>query len=580
MPLPDPATIAFLLLAGSLPAPQLPTITPAKTDAHGFLVHEIQSPFQSGTTDVRVLLPDRMIPDGRYPVVYVLPVEANRESKYGDGLLEVKKHNLHNEHQAIFVAPSFSHLPWYGDHPTNLAIRQETYFLRVVIPFVERTYPARRDASGRYLLGFSKSGWGAMVLQLRHPTTFAKVAAWDAPFMLDKPDRYGSGEVFANAPHFDAYRIPKLLEQRAHEFKTSRMIVLGYDNFRNDHEQLHAKLNSLQIPHIYRDGPKRKHIWESGWVSEAVPLLLAEPDQIRHAVTKSISLLESSRDEYTHHRNCFSCHHQGVPGIGLSIARSRKYPVNDELWKKQIAFTADFLTRDRERYVSGQGQGGQVDTAGYAMLTLELGEYKSDATTSAVVEYLLNRDKERAFWPTTSRRPPSEASAFTTTYLALRALKSFATTEQQDRVKLRFTKAREWLIATPPKDTEDRVFRLWALKLVGADESIIEQSTRDLVRTQRPDGGWSQIDSIESDAYATGSALVVLHLAGNVDVHDAVYERGVRFLLRTQREDGSWYVHSRSKPFQTYFESGYPHGKDQFISVAAGGWATAALALR
>ena len=36
---------------------------------------------------------------------------------------------------------------------------------------------------------------------------------------------------------------------------------------------------------------------------------------------------------------------------------------------------------------------------------------------------------------------------------------------------------------------------------------------------------------------------------------------------------------SRSKPFQPYYESGFPHGKDQFISISASGWATAALAL-
>jgi hypothetical protein len=38
-------------------------------------------------------------------------------------------------------------------------------------------------------------------------------------------------------------------------------------------------------------------------------------------------------------------------------------------------------------------------------------------------------------------------------------------------------------------------------------------------------------------------------------------------------------VLSRSKPFQAYFETGYPHGNDQFISSAAGSWATWALAL-
>jgi uncharacterized protein (TIGR03067 family) len=49
--------------------------------------------------------------------------------------------------------------------------------------------------------------------------------------------------------------------------------------------------------------------------------------------------------------------------------------------------------------------------------------------------------------------------------------------------------------------------------------------------------------------------------------------------LKTQQEDGSWLVRSRSKPFQPYYESGFPHGKDQFISSAASAWATTALAL-
>jgi hypothetical protein len=38
-------------------------------------------------------------------------------------------------------------------------------------------------------------------------------------------------------------------------------------------------------------------------------------------------------------------------------------------------------------------------------------------------------------------------------------------------------------------------------------------------------------------------------------------------------------VTSRSTPVQPYFESGFPHGKDQFISIAASNWATMALIL-
>src|SRR5882672_10998811 len=68
----------------------------AKPDRDGFLVHEVRSDTQAGPTKIRVLLPDTIEKDKRYPVVYVLPVEARDETRFGDGLVEVKKHNLHN----------------------------------------------------------------------------------------------------------------------------------------------------------------------------------------------------------------------------------------------------------------------------------------------------------------------------------------------------------------------------------------------------------------------------------------------------------------------------------------------------
>ena len=92
------------------------------------------------------------------------------------------------------MAPTFSHLPWYADHPTDPDIRQESYLLEVVIPFIEANYPARADRRGRLLLGFSKSGWGAYSLLLRHPDVFGKAAAWDAPLMMSEPGKYGSGD--------------------------------------------------------------------------------------------------------------------------------------------------------------------------------------------------------------------------------------------------------------------------------------------------------------------------------------------------------------------------------------------------
>jgi hypothetical protein len=314
-----------------------------------------------------------------------------------------------------------------------------------------------------------------------------------------------------------------------------------------------------------------------------VTRILAEeaklPADAKTAVPKALPLLLKGAQGHAAERSCFACHNQGVPMLAFTVARRRGFCVSELDLKKQLEFIAAFLDRNREDYQKGKGQGGQVDTAGYALLALELGGWKADATTAAVAEYLLVRDQDVDHWRTTSNRPPSEASDFTPTYLAIRALGKWGTDRQKERIAKRIDAVRAWLLKTEPKDTEDRVFRLLALQQAHAPAVAVESAMRELIRAQRDDGGWAQTDALASDAYATGSALVALHEAGGLATTEPVYERGVRFLLKTQQPDGSWLVHSRSKPFQTYFESGFPHGKDQFISMTASAWATTALSL-
>ena len=209
------AFLAALMVSGDDPTST--RISDAQRDDRGWLVHSVESDYQAGTTKLRVLLPTPLDSGQRYPVVYVLPVEAADGHEYGDGLSEVQKHNLPNKYQAIFVAPTFSHLPWYGDHPTDLRRRQESYFVHVVVPAIEQRYPVANDANGRYLLGFSKSGFGAFALLLRHPDLFGKAAAWDAPLMKERPDQFQMEEVFATQDSFEPYAIPRLLAQRAPE---------------------------------------------------------------------------------------------------------------------------------------------------------------------------------------------------------------------------------------------------------------------------------------------------------------------------------------------------------------------------
>jgi hypothetical protein len=304
--------------------------------------------------------------------------------------------------------------------------------------------------------------------------------------------------------------------------------------------------------------------------------------EVKAAVEKTLPLLKKGAEGHVAKRSCFACHNQAFPMLAITTAQERGLAIADvdlkEL-REQTKFVAEFLDKNRENYRQGKGTGGQADTAGYALFTLELGGWKADATTEAVVEYLLQRDSNTDHWRCSSNRPPTEASSFTTSYVAIRALKKWGSGAQQERIARRLDAVRGWLRKTTAKNTEDRVFRLFALAAVDEPLKGRQAAIDELMNSQREDGGWAQLDSLESDAYATGSALVALHQAGKVATRDPAYQRGLEFLLKSQEADGSWHVRSRSKPFQTYFETGFPHGKDQFISIAASGWAAAALVL-
>ncbi|HEY2787498.1 MAG TPA: hypothetical protein VGJ05_21255 [Fimbriiglobus sp.] len=317
------------------------------------------------------------------------------------------------------------------------------------------------------------------------------------------------------------------------------------------------------------------------WITSLVPPGAYAGDKaIRAAVVKALVPLEAGAAGHIEKKTCFACHNQTYPTLAFATARSRGLAVADAVLKDQADHVSAFLTEHRDEFRSGKGTGGQADSAGAALLVLELAGYEPDETTAAVVHFLLVSQPGKDHWSSSSStRPPTEVSSFTTTCLAVRGLKTWQTKDQKATAKKRIDAARGWLTKATPADTEDRVFRLLGLQEAGATKKDVAAAAFDLLGTQRPDGGWGQTKDMASDPYATGTALYALHSAGGLKTAHPAYRAGVKFLLAAQRADGTWLVHSRSKPFQPYYESGFPHGKDQFISSSASGWAAAALAL-
>jgi len=268
------------LLALAADPPTRPKITPARETADGLLSHGVTSVYQRGANDVEVLPPDKLEPGRRYPVLYVLPVNTGTRGPWGSGILEAKRLNLHNRLGLICVAPAFDSMPWYADHPTDPAVRQESYILKVLLPMIEKRYPVLAEPKGRLLVGFSKSGLGAWSLLLRHPDIFGRAASWDAPLAEEKLASWGTGPTFGTQENFEKYRITDLLERRAELLRKDkdprRLILLGYGSFKGHVDTVHRRMQSLGIPHVCENTTERRHDWRSGWLEGAVTALCAK----------------------------------------------------------------------------------------------------------------------------------------------------------------------------------------------------------------------------------------------------------------------------------------------------------------
>lgn len=302
-----------------------------------------------------------------------------------------------------------------------------------------------------------------------------------------------------------------------------------------------------------------------------------EPKSVGQAIERGLQIVQKAAANYPNNRSCFSCHHQTLPMLAMVAARDHKLPGDEKLLASQAEFTHKSFQERIEPMKEGRGVGGMSMTVAYGLWTLALVEWKPDETTEAMVTFLLKNQKEDGRWVFQSNRPPLEASYVTCTVLSAYYLQKFAVEDQRDQAAAAVAKAKGWLTAAPLESQEDRSFLLWGLLLLGAEPEEIRTARERVLAAQRDDGGWAQLDNMASDAYATGQSLFILQASG-LAVSDSAYQRGIAFLLKTQCADGSWRVETRSKPVQTFFDNGDPHGEHQFISISATSWAVAALA--
>jgi cytochrome c2 len=259
----------------------------------------------------------------------------------------------------------------------------------------------------------------------------------------------------------------------------------------------------------------------------------------------------------------------------VSVARQKGFAVNEAQAKKELGFaiaTDEPVLEDNR--LGASPIGGGSDTLGYTLAGMAAAGAPADALTDAHIHFIsLNQHPDGAF-RNLSYRPPLEYSPFTTTALALHAIKLYAIPGRREEFEQRVQRAKRWLLSAKAFSMEERSMQLNALADAGASASERAPFVNALKAAQNEDGSWSQLSDTRADAYATGEALYALHVSGSVPTSDPVYQKGVQWLLRNQLADGSWFAPSRAVPVQPHTFESFPNGWHQFVSDAASCWAT------
>ena len=293
---------------------------------------------------------------------------------------------------------------------------------------------------------------------------------------------------------------------------------------------------------------------------------------IAAAVGPALALLEKQSFKFIRTGGCNSCHAQDLPSAAAAIARDHGLPAPKEI--PQLPQSMHSLNPERIMDLAVIAVSGM----GWELFDFGSNRIAKDQYTDAAVRYLKSMQTAEGNWQAQEgRRPPMSAGEFQATALAIYSLKTYGPEAEKSDTASVLGRAAAWLEASKPVNTQDRAFQVMGLVWANAKPAAIA-SARQLAAAQRADGGWNQLPTMGSDAYATGEALYALNVAGT-PATDPVYAKGVKYLLQTQGADGSWHVASRSIWLQPYFDSGFPYATDQWISAAATAWSTMALSV-
>ncbi len=311
------------------------------------------------------------------------------------------------------------------------------------------------------------------------------------------------------------------------------------------------------------------------------------PEQIEHpdatvfrqAAEAGVAVLMRSGARLTDAttNRCFTCHQQSLPAVvgAMALAKGLDYP--GPVAEEQLQATMQANQKARELCLEQPQAVPNIPS--WLLIGLEASRVPAGPFTDHFAYSLARHQFSDGRWISKTSRAPTDAGDVTSTALAIRALRLYAPPTMKPRMEARIAAAARWLGGFEGDSAEDRAMQILGLYWAGRPNAEIATFARDLRAAQRADGGWAQLATLESDAYATGLVLYSLHQAGGIVPDDDAYQRAAKYLLKHQLADGTWRVKTRASPIQVAIEDIFPHGPHQWISSVATGWSSLALML-
>ncbi|MBS1663870.1 MAG: terpene cyclase/mutase family protein [Bacteroidetes bacterium] len=325
-----------------------------------------------------------------------------------------------------------------------------------------------------------------------------------------------------------------------------------------------------------------------GWIkpiapepNNAPPLSGAEPSptDIRLAVTKSLSLLQTSGYKFTARAklHCASCHHNTITSM-----------IEEKSLQKGITFVDTFKTQRIESMIGDIRFACNINTpdefvpakfiAPYVLLGMAAEKCPPSPYTDIAIDFLVNHQKADGSFGAEYGRTPLESGEIHLAALCVRAIQLYAAPAQASRIEQLTKRTRTWLETTKTDIPQELNFQLLGLYWSGSSKQQKEKISTLILSKQKPDGSWSQLPTMTGDAYATGQTLYALSETGMLHPQDPAYQKGIAWLLKQQDPTGAWIVETRAFAIQPFFTSDFPpYDENQYISATATSWSALAL---